>query len=115
MVLETSGDIDAVTVQQLAVTLGSLVQSELHIVVLDLRRVTFLSVSGLEVLLESREALRHADCELRLAGPSRAVVRPLILLKLVDTFDIHDDVSSALSRPYVPFLRSNTTAGGAIQ
>jgi hypothetical protein len=35
-------------------------------------------------------------------------------LHLVDRFDIHDDVSRALSRPHVPSLRSHRTAGGAI-
>jgi anti-anti-sigma factor len=113
--LEASGDIDAVTAPQFAAVLAPLMRSELHIVVLDLRRVTFLSTSGLQLLLNSRDAFRRAGCQLRLAGPSRAIARPLNRLHLVDRFDIHDDVSRALSRPYVPSLRSHRTAGGAIQ
>jgi anti-sigma B factor antagonist len=113
--LEVCGDIDAVTAPQFAAVLAPLMRSKLHIVVLDLRRVTFLSSSGLQVLLNCRDAFRRAGCQLRLAGPSRAIARPLNLLHLVDRFDIHDDVSRALSRPYVPSLRGHRTAGGAIQ
>jgi anti-sigma B factor antagonist len=112
--LEARGDIDAVTAPQFAAVLTPLMRSNLHIVVLDLRRVTFLGSSGLQVLLNSRDAFRRAGCQLRLAGPSRAIARPLNRLRLVDRFDIHDNVSRALSRPGVPSLRDHRTTGGAI-
>jgi anti-anti-sigma factor len=113
--LEACGEIDTVTAPQFAAVLAPLMRSELHIVILDLHRVTFLSTSGLQLLLNSRDAFRRAGCQLRLAGPSRAIERPLNRLRLVDRFDIHDDISRALRRPYVPPPRSHRTAGGAIQ
>lgn len=67
--------------------------------VLDLSRVTFMDVSGLDLLVERhREALRADGC-LRLVAPSRHVSRVLLMTATNRTFTTCGSVHEAISRP----------------
>lgn len=99
-VLEVAGDVDALSLTGLRTAFAGLLGTGNRLVVVDLGQVGFLSVGGIGVLEHARHALGDAGIPLRLAHPSRAVLRPLTRLGLVDRFDIHGCVTRAVTAPW---------------
>ena len=96
-VLRVSGDVDSSTVDRVRSALDAAVAAGAVDVVLDLAPVAFLGSAGLAMLVEQRTAATTRGGRLRLAGPSRAVLRPLGLTGLLELFDVRDDAATAVA------------------
>jgi anti-sigma B factor antagonist len=66
-------------------------------VVIDLRRVTFLSSTGLGTLVAAARRARELGCELRLVATERAVVRPIELTGLDGELIVRATLAEALA------------------
>lgn len=76
-----------------------LVRAGCRRLVLDLSRVTFMDVGGLDLLVERQREALGADGCLRLAAPSRHVRRVLVMTATNRTFTTCGSVHEAISRP----------------
>lgn len=66
-------------------------------VVLDLRGVTFMDSSGINILVTAHRAASGAQGWLRLAGPQEAVLRVLQLVGLDEVIPCHPTLEQALA------------------
>ncbi|MGV9366397.1 STAS domain-containing protein [Amycolatopsis sp. NPDC003731] len=98
-VLEVGGEVDVCGLADLRSAFAGLLGTGNRLVVLDFGRVGFFSAGGVGVLEHARRTLQDAGIPLRLAHPSRAVLRPLTALGLVGRFDIHAGVGRAVTAP----------------
>ena len=96
VVVRAVGDVDTGTVGLVRTCVDDEVARGAHHVVLDLAAVAFMGSAGLALLVEQREAAARRGGSLRLAAPPRPVVRPLTITGLLELFDVHDDLPSAL-------------------
>ncbi len=102
VVLVVEGEVDTLTAPRLESDLGEALQAattDAGTVVADLTGVTFLSSSGLAVLIQTARRAAAAGVPLRLVAVTRAVTRPLTVTGADVLFDIHADVASALAAP----------------
>ncbi|MGW5860802.1 STAS domain-containing protein [Streptomyces sp. NPDC055239] len=67
-------------------------------VVIDLRRVTFIDSSGINVFIAGHRALAEAGGRLRLAAPSESVARTLEIVGIDTLIDICPTLGEALDR-----------------
>jgi anti-anti-sigma factor len=98
-VLTVDGELDMLTVPQLrACASDQLAAGPAHLII-DLRRLRFLGVSGLSCLLQVRELVeQHPVSQLHLAGlASRLVARPLKISGLLGFFDSYPTLADALT------------------
>lgn len=98
-VLQVGGEVDVVGLADLRTAFGSLLGVGNRLVVLDFGRIGFFSAGGVGVLEHMRLTLHDAGIPMRLARPSRAVLRPLTVLGLVGRFDIHAGIGRAITAP----------------
>lgn len=98
-VIELSGELDILARLALIDRLDVLTSDDRPDLVLDLRRVTFMDCGGLALLCRVRLRVRARQGRLRLLThpDSPSVARLLRLTGLLDAFDIHPDLTSALS------------------
>lgn len=68
-------------------------------VVLDLRQLTFMDSSGINILLTAHHTLTEAGGWLRLAAPCAAVKRTLGIVGVDTIIDCHDTLPQALAGP----------------
>jgi anti-sigma B factor antagonist len=94
-VVPVDGDIDLNTGADIAATIHEAVHPGLPILVIDMTGVSFLSATGLSVLIATREETRRAGIELRLVASRREVLRPLQITGLTADFDIYPTVAEA--------------------
>ncbi|MCZ9355365.1 STAS domain-containing protein [Streptomyces mutabilis] len=66
-------------------------------IVVDLRQVTFMDSSGINILIAAHRAVSEADGWLRLAAPGEAVIRTLSLVGVDAVIDCRDTLRQALS------------------
>ncbi|MGW0119658.1 STAS domain-containing protein [Streptomyces sp. NPDC003327] len=66
-------------------------------VVIDMRQVTFMDSSGINIFIAAHHALSQADGWLRLAAPTRAVMRTLSLVGVDAVIACRDSLSEALA------------------
>ncbi|MFD7703652.1 STAS domain-containing protein [Streptomyces caelestis] len=66
-------------------------------VVVDLRGVTFMDSSGINVLIAAHHALTRAGGWLRLAAPTDTVMRTLQIVGVDAVIDCHDTLGQALA------------------
>ncbi|MGH3938573.1 MAG: STAS domain-containing protein [Pseudonocardiaceae bacterium] len=92
-----AGEVDMVTTPHLRSYLKQQVERAGSMLVLDLRRITFLGSSGLAVLVEALDWTRARSIGLRLVCDSREVVRPLEATGLTELFEIHSEPNTALT------------------
>lgn len=101
-VVRVAGELDSLTAPLLDHHLQTHLQRGGSHVVLDLSEVTFLSAAGLTSLITARNTATGGGIELHLTGADhRAITRPLEILELRATFDVHPTVQSivdAISR-----------------
>jgi len=98
--LEVDGEVDTLTAPRLESCLDEVLDTATtsgSAVVADLTGVTFLSSSGLAVLIRGARRATAAGVALRLVAATRAVTRPLTVTGADVLFDIHSDVASALT------------------
>ncbi|MGA5499271.1 STAS domain-containing protein [Streptomyces cinereoruber] len=66
-------------------------------VVADMRQVTFMDSSGINVLITAHHALAGDGGWLRLAGPATLVMRTISIVGLDTVIDCHDTLAQALN------------------
>ncbi|MFJ4871375.1 STAS domain-containing protein [Streptomyces sp. NPDC088757] len=66
-------------------------------VVADMRQVTFMDSSGINILITSHHALAQAGGWLRLAGPTAPVMRTISIVGLDTVIGCHDTLAQALN------------------
>ncbi|MFF4154262.1 STAS domain-containing protein [Streptomyces sp. NPDC001651] len=94
-VVAVAGGIDYDTCDTLQQTL-EINDPSLPRVVVDMRQVTFMDSSGINVLLAAYRAHREVGGWLRLAGTTGAALRALQIVGLDTVIDCHDTVDQAL-------------------
>ncbi|MGW0904912.1 STAS domain-containing protein [Streptomyces sp. NPDC002853] len=83
-VLTLAGEIDLDTSADVRRALAAVTAPHAHVVV-DLRRVTFIDSSAINVFIAAHRDLTEAGGRLRLAGPAESVARTLEIVG-IDTF-----------------------------
>jgi anti-anti-sigma factor len=78
--LRVSGEIDLSTVDLLGRALEPYVEASSCMVVVNLDRVTFLSIAGLEILARAQDRARRAGTRLRVLSSEPTIERTLSLL-----------------------------------
>ncbi|MFG2636731.1 STAS domain-containing protein [Streptomyces sp. NPDC048362] len=66
-------------------------------VVLDLRQLTFMDSSGINIFLAAHRALSEAGGWLRLVGPAGSVMRTMRIVGIDAVIDCHETLDQALS------------------
>lgn len=94
-VVPVNGDIDLYTSADILATIHHAVHPGPPILVIDMSEVSFLSVTGLALLIVTKEETRKAGIELRLVASRREVLRPLQITGLTADFDIYPSVAEA--------------------
>jgi anti-sigma B factor antagonist len=101
-VFHVCGEIDAFTAPMLRAALADQLDPLLALLVLDLSGVTFLSASGIRVLLEVRERAALTGTPLRLVHTTRAVQRVLDVLRLNHLLRTYPTLADALASQAEP-------------
>jgi anti-sigma B factor antagonist len=92
-----TGEIDIATVPSLRGALSPLTADPaVRLLVCDLSKVSFLGCAGTSVLLDTRAALTARGARLRLVATGRVVLRPLVVMRLLDLLPVSPDVRSAM-------------------
>jgi anti-sigma B factor antagonist len=94
-VVAVRGEVDGPACPWLSDRLVAHVRSTHHLVI-DLSDVSFLGAAGLTVLVVVREEALLERCRLCVVTRTRLVRLPLMITGLVDVFDVHGDLVSAL-------------------
>ncbi|MEW1873342.1 STAS domain-containing protein [Streptomyces caelestis] len=94
-VLTLAGEIDHDTGETLRQALDLSVTGQPRIVA-DLRQVTFMDSSGINILLTAHHAATEAGGRLRLAAPTPAVLRTLQIVGIDQIIDCHPTLQDAL-------------------
>lgn len=68
-----------------------------RLALIDLTEVTFLASVGMAELLRAQGLLRDHDADMRVVAADRVVLRPLMLTRLIDEFDIYPALDEALT------------------
>ena len=110
-VVQVGGEVDAFTAPTLHAELTDQLDSPPTILVLDLTDVTFLSASGVRVLLDAHETAALTGTSLRLVYTTRAVRRVLDVLQLSNLFRTYPAVADALASKSEP-MQLCAKAGG---
>ncbi|WP_158628599.1 STAS domain-containing protein [Saccharopolyspora rhizosphaerae] len=93
-----AGVIDEATLPRLAELVRPRLTGVIGAIVLDLSAVTFISVSGLELLKRTSMDASSRGISLRLVATTHAVLRAFRIAGL-DRLECHSDVADALSPP----------------
>jgi anti-sigma B factor antagonist len=97
-VVPIHGEVDLNTSADIAQAIQQAVSPRPPVLVLDMTEVSFMSSTGLAVLIATEHQTREAGVELRLAASQRAVLRPIQITGLTAVFDIYPTVADA-ARP----------------
>jgi anti-anti-sigma factor len=102
-VVPIHGEVDLDTSADIAQTIQQALSPCPPVLVLDMTRVSFMSSTGLSILIATEHQTREAGVELRLAASQRAVLRPIQITGLTEVFDIYPTVvEAARIRPSRP-------------
>lgn len=97
-VLTVAGELDVAAAPSLSEKLNALIRNGGGDVVVDLERVSFIDSTGLAVLLNALRRLTRARRRMGVIVGTGAVLRAFEVTRLHWTFDVFDDVESALRR-----------------
>ncbi|MEW2506872.1 STAS domain-containing protein [Amycolatopsis sp. NPDC047767] len=89
------GDVDATIAGRLAGQLAVELELGPHVLLIDLREVTFCSSDGISTLVRAHEAARAAAVPYAIVTARLAVLRPLRMLGLDRVLQIHHDLADA--------------------
>ena len=95
-VVRPVGDVDTATAGQVRGAVEGEVAAGAQHVVIDCAGVAFMGSAGLALLVEQREAAERRAGTLRLVALPRAVSRPLQVTGLLELFEVHADLESAV-------------------
>jgi anti-anti-sigma factor len=97
-VVAVSGEIDLATAPQLAALLVTELDRHPDVVVVDLRRVSFASSSGLGVLIDAQHTAEAGNAVLRLVIDGNGHMKRVLAVSALDTlFAIYDSGDQALA------------------
>jgi anti-anti-sigma factor len=97
LLAEVRGELDGATAPHLQTRLTEALTSNGHnLFVVDLDQVPFLGAAGISALLQVRVHARRHDTAFRVIAAGRAVLRPLALLDLITTLEVHPTRALAL-------------------
>jgi anti-sigma B factor antagonist len=96
--LTVAGELDMAAAPLLSERLNDLIRTGSGDLVLDLERVTFVDSTGLAVMLNALRRLTRARRQMAVVIGNGAVRRAFEVTRLHWTFDVFDDVDSALAR-----------------
>ncbi len=86
--VKVTGELDIATASQLEVALEALVRDGVRILDVDLDRVPFCDITGLNVLLRANAAARAGGGRMRVRGECPPLRRMLDVLSLADPFEL---------------------------
>lgn len=92
------GEVDLCTVEHLKGVLAPRLDAVVDTVVLDLTQVSFLVVTGLDLLCRSQARATATGIDLRIVVTGREVVRPLRITGLDRLLTCYPTVASAVDR-----------------
>jgi anti-sigma B factor antagonist len=95
-VIETQGDLDADSAEQLRTSAVDNVTRSRAGLVLDMKAVGFIDSKGLEQLLWLRDYCNENKCELRLAGLDENCLKILEITRLGSEFDCYAELAEAV-------------------
>lgn len=95
--VEVRGEIDILTAPPLAARLDALSAGSRPDLVLDLRPMSFIDCSGLRLLCRARNRTLDRHGRLRLVSDSCCFLRILRGTQLAGVFEIHPELSAALT------------------
>lgn len=96
LIATIAGDLDYVVTPRLRRRLAGSVDAAVSVLVLDLDGVTLLSAAAMETLLELDHLASSFGCEVRVVASTRAVLRPLTLLRLDRRLRLRASVAEAV-------------------
>jgi anti-anti-sigma factor len=91
------GEVDLLTAPSLRAELDYQVDLMPSVLIIDLTRVAFFGVSGVEVLIEIYQRARQTEILLRLVANTRAAARMIKILRLNRLFSIYHELADALT------------------
>ena len=94
-VIAVGGEIDVYTAPRLRDTIGDLVASGHHSLVVDLEQVDFLDSTGLGVLVGGLKKVRERDGVLRLVCTNERLLKIFSITGLSKVFDIYQTAEAA--------------------
>ena len=77
-------------------TVADFLEQGIKCLVVDLRKVNYFNSSGLGALIAAHTTYSKIGGEVKLAGLSNNVQHLLIMTKLIDVFDVFDDIDEAI-------------------
>lgn len=95
VLMRIAGDIDTCNAPIVHDAIESELRRQPAVLLLDVRDVSFLGVSGLAVLLETRKTAARGATELRLTCMTSVVSRPLEMLGMTTLFPVSPDSAAA--------------------
>lgn len=107
LIVEVTGDLDALTAPRLLEALRSILREPCPVLIIDLSTVEFMGSAALSVLVEIHEDTA-ADLSLRIVAPSRATRRPLQVTGLDTMLSLYLSRFDALIAPADPARRTST-------
>ena len=96
--LTVGGELDVAAAPAFSEKLNHVIRTECGDVVVDLRRVGFVDSTGLAVLMSALRRLTRARRRMAVVIGNGAVKRAFEVTRLHWTFDVFDDVESAVER-----------------
>lgn len=96
-ILRASGEIDLDTSVLLKEQLQELIDTTPHVVVLDLKDVTFIDSSGLGTLVMAYRSAQEHGIDLKLSGPRPQVLKVMQITGLNQVFEICENVQEAFA------------------
>ncbi|MCR4439572.1 MAG: STAS domain-containing protein [bacterium] len=96
-IVEVAGEVDLFSSPEVRKALLSLAKKRSPLIIVDLARVSYMDSSGLATLIEGLQMARAHQGEFKLASLREEVLEVFELTRLVDVFEIHDDVAQALA------------------
>jgi anti-sigma B factor antagonist len=97
MVVSLSGRIDSTAAVEFEEKLIEIIDTGCHTMVIDFHRIQFISSAGLRVLLLAAKKVKPYGGKLLLCSMSKDVREVFDISGFSSIFDIHDNVSSAIS------------------
>lgn len=96
-IMALNGNLDAITVDQVAETVAAELAQPNPKIILDLSGVEFMSSAGLRAILASAQEARNSDGDLRLAAAQSNVKRVLDFSGFTKILKYYDTVAAAVS------------------
>lgn len=97
VLVQVSGDLDEHTAARLHEVLATRLSSTAEAVVLDLSQLSFIGVSGLELLNQAHQRAGTRGTHLRLVTGARCLTRALLAAEMTETFSCYATLDRALA------------------